>query len=51
MANELMFISEKVNEFLNYALHNAVKYKFDPVIGSIHLDYLERIKKIMDKPR
>jgi hypothetical protein len=29
---------------IDYAFYNAIKYRFDPVVGKIHSDYLELVK-------
>lgn len=39
----------EVNELVDYALHNAIKYKFDPVVGKIHQDYLNVAKELKKK--
>ena len=40
-----------VEEILNYAWHNAVKYNFDPTIGNIHKEYLDRLKKTIGETK
>lgn len=35
-----------LEEMLDYAWHNAMKYRFDPVAGRIHEEYLEMLKNI-----
>lgn len=35
-----------VEDLLNHAWRNAIKYRFDPVVGRIHEEYLQLIKNI-----
>ena len=35
----------QIENLLDYAWKQAIKYRFDPVIGKIHSEYLEMVKE------
>lgn len=48
MSNENLTLLE-LEEMIDYAWHNAIKYRFDPVAGRIHEEYLTMIKNIKER--
>jgi hypothetical protein len=38
-----------IEEMLDYAWEKAIKYRFDPVAGRIHEEYLDMLKSVKKK--
>jgi len=36
----------RIEDLLNHAWQNAIKYRYDPVAGRIHEEYLQMLKNI-----
>lgn len=48
MSNENLTLLE-LEEMIDYAWHNAMKYRYDPVASRIHQEYLTMMKSIKEK--
>ena len=48
MSNENLTLVE-IEELIDYAWQNAIKYRFDPVASRIHEEYLSMMKSIKEK--
>lgn len=35
-----------LENLINHAWHNALKYRFDPFMGQIHEEYLQMLKEL-----
>lgn len=35
-----------IEDLIDYAWRQAIKYRFDPIVGKIHADYLEMVKQM-----
>lgn len=49
MNNHTKICMCQVEEMIEYAWKQALKYRFDPVAGRIHEEYLSMIKNLKDK--
>lgn len=38
-----------IEDMLEIAWQKAIKYRFDPVVGRIHEEYLEMLKKVKEE--